>query len=425
MSDLHELCQFSVRPIGESYISTLRQYLKLGIPLTYTVEEAYNYTNNIEAEPESTTTPLHLVCRYYPNDITEEEETVIEQFVSVLLEYGAGWCLVDDKGDTPGCTLVKRGLRKTPVYKQIVEAGVRAELLLRKVEEYQVEFIEEEQNQPQDIETDEATKELEQQSTEKQENIETKSPQQQEPDAAGDQETYLATKLEYTEDALVTKDAKDGVMMDWETDLMHLGAQSLFKGGKFLEDDDELDSEINVLNIGFGMGIIDTKLQELAAQSPSTVTHYICEAHPDVLAKMRKDGWYDKPNVVILEGRWQDQLDKILQKGGVFFNGIYYDTFSEHYEDMLELFDFVVGLLKPHGVFSFFNGLGADRWVVYDVYRRLVELDLANYGLTCVYTDINIPNHTKTEKGSVWDDVKRSYFECPIYYHPEVRFIDI
>ncbi|KAG7196142.1 Arginine N-methyltransferase 2 [Scheffersomyces spartinae] len=424
MSDLHDLCHFTERPITKSYITTLRQYLKLGIPLTYTVEEAYNYTKGIETDPTSTTTPLHLVCRHYPEDATDDEIKIVEEFVSVLLEYGAGWCLVDDKGDTPGCTLVKRELRNSPIYRQIVESGVRAELLLRKVEEYQVEFIEEDQIESQTNET---------QPEEPEEHIETEAKDQEastskyseKPDAACDQQTYLSTKLEYTDDALLTKDAKDGVMMDWETDLMHLGAQSLFKGGKLLDSESELDSEINVLNIGFGMGIIDTKIQELAAQSPSTVTHYICEAHPDVLLKMRKDGWYDKPNVVVLEGRWQDQLDDILQKGGVFFNGIYYDTFSEHYEDMLELFDYVVGLLKPHGVFSFFNGLGADRWVVYDVYRKLVELDLSNYGLSCVYTDVNIPNHTKKEDGSVWDDVKRSYFECPVYYHPEIRFIDI
>ena len=67
-----------------------------------------------------------------------------------------------------------------------------------------------------------------------------------------------------------------------------------------------------------------------------------------------------KPNVIILEGRWQDKLNDLLSSSSSseasVFDGIYYDTFLEHYQDMLELFDIIVGLLKPHGIFSFFNG---------------------------------------------------------------------
>ena len=59
---------------------------------------------------------------------------------------------------------------------------------------------------------------------------------------------------------------------------------------------------------------------------------------------MKIDGWYEKPNVIILEGRWQDKLNGLLSsssssEASVFFDGIYYDTFLEHYQDMLELFD--------------------------------------------------------------------------------------
>ena len=187
---------------------------------------------------------------------------------------------------------------------------------------------------------------------------------------AGDQMTYLKTELEYTKDSLVTKNNRDGVMMEWEDHIMKLAADTLFSSPSL-----ETDNDAVILNIGFGMGIIDTYIQ-----SKSPKLHYICEAHPDVLAKMRKDGWYDKPNVVILEGRWQDTLNKLLDQGDVFFDGVYYDTFSEHYQDMLDLYDVIVGLIKPKGVFSFFNGLGADREICYDVYKKIVEIDVAIYG---------------------------------------------
>lgn len=435
MSDLHELCGFQTRPIGSKYVEDLKFYLKNGIPATYTIEEAYNYTHNIEEEPTTTTTPLHIICSHMPTDASNEELDIINQMVEILLEYGAGWCLTDINNETPGCILIRRKLNDSPIYKQIVSAGVRAELLLRKVSEYDMEIIEDtdDLNHEQFESLNEGEEPADEEHKEEESsNISGITNQQNsgqleenfKNDPSGNQETYLKTKLEYKDDALVTKDRKDGVMMSWETDLMRMGCDSLFRGASI---EGELDDEVNILNIGFGMGIIDTMINE---KKPTK--QYICEAHPDVLAKLRHDGWYEKPNVVILEGRWQEQLNKLLSEGNVFFNGIYYDTYSEHYEDMLELFDIVVGILKPHGVFSFFNGLGADRQVVYEVYKQLVDMDLANYGLVCKFEQIEVPASTlkvedtnATENKSVWDDIKRAYWTCPTYYHPEARFMDV
>ncbi|KAG5418608.1 RMT2 [Candida metapsilosis] len=434
MSDLHDLCKFPQRPITATYVDNLKFYLKNGIPATYTVEEAYNFINGIEEEPTTTTTPLHLICTHVPKDLTSDEVAIVSQMVEILFEYGAGWSFTDINNNTPGCILIERGLAELPIYQQIVDAGVRAELLLRKVSEYDMEVISDTEDldheaiagksekteealadEPEEIKTAEDTKESASAGRVVSDDA---------PDAPSqNQESYLSTKLEYVDDALVTKDRKDGVMMSWESDIMQLGADTLFKGAYI--DTNELDSEVNVLNIGFGMGIIDTMIQ---AKKPTM--HYICEAHPDVLEKLKTDGWFDKPNVKVLAGRWQDELPQLLNQG-VFFNGIYYDTFSEHYSDMLDLFDLVVGLLKPHGVFSFFNGLGADRQVIYQVYRKLVELDLANYGLECKFVDIDVPDTLFKSKSdeedadsSVWDNVKRSYWSCPTYYHPVVKFID-
>jgi len=455
MSDLHDLCKFPQRPITDAYVDNLKYYLKNGIPATYTVEEAYNYDNGIEEEPTTTTTPLHLICTHVPKDLTADEVGIVSQLVEILFEYGAGWCFTDVDNKTPGCILIKRGLQDLPIYQQIVDAGVRAELLLRKVGEYDMEVISDTEDLDHEAfvgvanKTETASEEAvdlrAKTSPEKPHNASNVDQEDDAPDAPSqNQQSYLNTKLEYVnDDALVTKDRKDGVMMSWESDIMQLGANTLFKKGAYIEKN-ELDSEINILNIGFGMGIIDTMIQQ---QHPTM--HYICEAHPDVIEKLRTDGWFAKPNVKILAGRWQDELPKLLTQG-TFFNGIYYDTFSEHYSDMLELFDLVVGLLKPHGVFSFFNGLGADRQVVYQVYRKLVELDLENYGLVCKFTDVDVPetlfkdgrnsgsgsgsgsgssadddrDGDKDGDASVWDNVKRSYWSCPTYYHPEVKFID-
>uniref|UniRef100_A0A1I8FQ51 ANK_REP_REGION domain-containing protein n=1 Tax=Macrostomum lignano TaxID=282301 RepID=A0A1I8FQ51_9PLAT len=72
---------------------------------------------------------------------------------------------------------------------------------------------------------------------------------------------------------------------------------------------------LRVLNVGFGMGIVDTELQKLGPAS-----HTIVEAHPDVLARMRDQGWPDKPGVRIVSGRWQDVVADLGPFDGVFFD---------------------------------------------------------------------------------------------------------
>lgn len=430
MSELHELCHFKTRPITkEAYLEPLKSYLKAGVPATYTVEEAYNYENNIDEEPTSTTTPMHLICEYVPLDADNEEKQVVLDMMEALWLNGAGWCLVNNKDETPACVLLRRGLHRSEYWEGCVDSGVRAEVLLRKLNDPNVEFLddpEEEEEEFEIVEQEDIPELVEETETRdkepeivKEESYDQHNKEETAEEMyngpAGATDTYLKTELEYKDGALVTKEGSDGVMMQWEEDLMKAGCDSLFSS---VED----PKDINILNLGFGMGIIDTMIQ---SRNPSK--HYICEAHPDVLKKMKQDGWYEKPNVIILEGKWQDTLPDLLTKG-VFFDGIYYDTFSEHYEDMVEdLFDLVVGLLKPTGTFSFFNGLGADRLVCYEVYKKVVDLDLSNYGLAVQFKEMKAPVGTLEEKDqsddSVWKDIKRAYWRCPVYYHPEARFM--
>lgn len=385
MSDLHHLLTFPTRPIGQDYLTSLQEYLSSGIPSTYTLEQAAAFMKDGSddvGESSSNTTPLHILARSLPLDLSQQETDVVLEMMNTLFEYGAGWNFIDYENKTIGDLLLERNQKRDgPLYSRVVEAGVTAELLHRKINGGEIEFIED----PTDVE-----------------------PQVIEPTeeeiadhTADDQDTYLDTKLEYTEGSLVTKENRDGVMMDWETDIMDLAAKTICPPAR----------ELTVLNIGFGMGIIDGLIQ-----SHHPHKHYICEAHPDVLAKMKADGWYDRPNVVVLEGRWQDSLNALLDEGIVFFDGIYYDTFSEHYDDMLDLYSVVVGLLKPDGVFSFFNGLGADRSLCYDVYRRIVDLDVQDYGLECQYTTVPVTIDQQ------WHSVKRSYYNCNYYYHPRITF---
>ena len=74
---------------------------------------------------------------------------------------------------------------------------------------------------------------------------------------------------------------------------------------------------------------IDSFFQELPTPPAS---HVIIEPHPDVLEYMKSQGWYSKPNVKILEGKWQDYVDSPELLGVGKFDVIYTDTFSEEYK---------------------------------------------------------------------------------------------
>ena len=57
------------------------------------------------------------------------------------------------------------------------------------------------------------------------------------PDAPSqNQQSYLNTKLEYINDALITKDDKDGVMMAWENDIMKLASDTITSSASSASD---------------------------------------------------------------------------------------------------------------------------------------------------------------------------------------------
>lgn len=374
MSELFELCKFTVQPVDKkAYVSRLKELLK-EYPATLTTKDLENPEN----ESSVGTSLLHQICQSLPETADQAQVDTAIAMIDTLFYNGANWMMLDDDNLTPGCIALQRKLPQT-VYDRIVTAGVRAEVMLRRLTEDA-----EEENPPAEAESNDKKPTLE-------------------GDTSCDQAAYLRSELEYTSDSLVTGEKKDGVMMEWERPIMQKSADIICP-----------EKGLSVLNIGFGMGIIDTMLQE---KNPAK--HYICEAHPKVLAKLRADGWYDKPNVVVLEGRWQDTLPKLLEEEGVQLDGIYYDTFSEHYSDLVEFFDQVVALLKPTGIFSFFNGLGADRKVCYDVYKQVVEVDVQDYGMSVEY----IPMPVNLDK-STWNGIRHEYWTLSEYYLPKITFVD-
>ncbi|ODQ63645.1 arginine N-methyltransferase 2 [Nadsonia fulvescens var. elongata DSM 6958] len=459
-NELFDLCSFTQKPVSKAtYVTRLEEILRSDVPATITLkdiemaqkiqaamqtqlenedneaaiqqdekrqktQEVFDKVAVVEetlepAESETVdggdtgTTALHQIVTSMSPTPTDEELTVALAMIDKLFEWGAGWMMLDDNDETAGCIALRRQLPRV-VYDKFVAAGVRSEIFLRRVTEDSAYSEVDESDIPNLVEEDQ--QQLEEQEVNHIEPVDDPKKTdgvEADNDAACYQDVYLDTPLEYTEHALVTKELGDGVMMDWEDEIMKRSANLLVSSL-----DDATRGPI-VLNIGFGMGIIDGYLQ-----SKKPYKQYISEAHPDVLKKLRADGWYEKPNVIILEGRWQDTLPKLLSEG-VYFDGIYYDTFSETYQDLVDFFDPVVGLLAPTGIFSFFNGLGADRQICYDVYTQVVEVDLNEYGLNVTYDIINVDDMVKTkpEGEGVWGGIKRSYWKVDEFRLPKCTFM--
>lgn len=321
--------------------------------------------------------------------------------VKLLLENGAIWNDLDLSGETPGCMALRLKLKE--VYELLVEAGVRAELLLNRLDGFAV--LAGSDSEAEDDEDEEIPEEARVADEQAPQQDPAQDPSQ---DPAVESARYLASDLSFSGDRVLDGDG-NGVMMSWETALMSRSASLL------LADRDP--SDLRILNIGHGMGIIDS----LLAEKGPLKAHHIVEAHPAVLEKMRAEGgWTSRKGVTVHEGRWQDVLPGLAAEGTAF-DVIYFDTFAEDYSALKEFFtEHVIALMAPEGRFGFFNGLGADRQVCYDVYTRVVEMDLFEAGLDTQWEEVKIED---LDASGEWEGVRRKYWALDTYRLPTCTFV--
>lgn len=370
-------------------------------------------------DPETGYTPLHsAIAACEPDDDSglkvngEETQKIVDsglETVRFLLEEGAIWNDLDLNDETPGCLARRLGLNE--LYDAIVDAGVRAEVLLNRLDGYEV-LSEEDNDEDGNENGDEGPHDQEGQEGQQGNEVTIAVPEDQVPElvqaaAASGAEVaeenpdvtnprYLESDLKFQNGRLLDQD-KNGVMMAWETDIMSRSAKKLLP-----------TPGLRVLNVGHGMGIVDNFFQEL---SPST--HHIIEAHPAVIEEMKRNGWHEKSGVKIHEGRWQDVLPSLVAEGETF-DAVYYDTFAESYQDFREFFTAqLIGLLEQDGRWGFFNGMGADRQISYDVYQKVVDMDLFEAGFEIDWEGIAVP-----KLDGEWTGVRRPYWMVDEYRLP-------
>ena len=225
-----------------------------------------------------------------------------------------------------------------------------------------------------------------------------------------DSEAYLQQKLE-CHDSLILDQQRDAVMMSWEAPLMEKHADIIFGRGINGSGSgaDSNPGSKDILNVGFGMGIIDEEIQKRHPR-----THTIIEAHPDVYARMIELGWDKKPGVEVLFGKWQEVVPTLIIGRGTRFDGIFWDTYAEYYEDQREFHEMLPKLLKPGGIYSFFNGLCPDNFFFHLTAGEIARRELNQLGLRVKYDAIPIDASSK----EIWAGVANRYWHLPMYFIP-------
>lgn len=383
-------------------------------------------------DPKTGETPLHAAIRACgpadePSGEEEDEgeDGCVEEareVVNQLFFSGAIWNDVDANNETPACVAYRLG-RKT-LYNLCVDAGVRAEILLALMDGYEELSSggddEDDDETMQDQEQEAAADEAKAQDGEV---VEAAEPLKFVPPDANEKpvtsEEYLQSNLTYDDNKLLDSDL-NGVMMAWETDIMRRSVAALIP---------DAQPGKRILNIGFGMGIVDGMFAEL---KPSK--HHIIEAHPAVLkhisspdskfgASWEKSG-PEEGAYKVFGGKWQEIVLQLLEQGELY-DAIYFDTFGEDYSQLRMFFmEYVPALLDQEGRFSFFNGLGADRRVCYDVYTKVVEMHCADAGLDVEWeeSDVDMAKLNQDGEGE-WEGVRRRYWTLDKYRLPVCTFM--
>tara|TARA_R100000152_G_C6716003_1_gene142737 strand:- start:56 stop:646 length:591 start_codon:yes stop_codon:yes gene_type:complete len=152
-------------------------------------------------------------------------------------------------------------------------------------------------------------------------------------------ENYRESDLTFDENGIYWTNPEDNevyqVMMKWEEPIMKKMAELAVNEGD------------NVLEIGFGMGILSDEIQKRKPKS-----HTIIECHKDIIPKL-KDWAKEKSNIIIKEGRWL-QLVNDLPK----YDAILFDTYGD--EDLGNFVWFAVTKANKGCKITWYNNKDSD-----------------------------------------------------------------
>lgn len=179
---------------------------------------------------------------------------------------------------------------------------------------------------------------------------------------------YLNNPIYYKDDKLLSDHVNFPIMGQHEELIMKESAEVVCQnGGK-------------ILNVGFGMGIIDTFIR-----NNNPTEHHIVDVHPGVINKAKEMG-FDKA-AILYESDWRDLIkqwnDQNIQFDGIYFDTIILDWERSEWDDFAKVVDTI---LAPNGIFCFFNN-SATKYSQ-ELWKILKELKYRMYSKQVPYSDI-------------------------------------
>lgn len=181
----------------------------------------------------------------------------------------------------------------------------------------------------------------------------------------------------------------EAVMMEWERDWMKKSADIVCSNGG------------DILNIGHGLGIVDSYIQE---HNPTS--HWIIEPHQDVINHMKETNWFSKATVI--KSRWQNVINDLPT-----FDGIYFDTWSDNFDDFKNgLISRLPYLLNKGGIFSYWVNTNTKDLTIIELCKKL--------GLDIRYErfDVEIPEKQYKNSKRSYINHKLEYVLLPIITNP-------
>ena len=173
---------------------------------------------------------------------------------------------------------------------------------------------------------------------------------------------------------------KHAIMHEWERPIMKLDAKFVTqKGGR-------------ILNVGHGMGIIDSYIRSFNPKH-----HTIVEIHPQIAERARLQGYKD-----VWEGDWINFVEDCILKD-IKYDGIYFDTYCFNRPDWILFTQIVNKILNPGGIYSYFNGEAAKHQKIkeyligfgWSYKEKQIKIDVINL-------DLGKEIHTSDIHTSIW-----------------------
>ena len=169
---------------------------------------------------------------------------------------------------------------------------------------------------------------------------------------------YISSTLTFNNDSILWTNPHDNkvyeVMMSWEQPIMNKMAELAVSEG----DD--------VLELGFGMGILSNAIQ---ARKPKS--HTIVERHPEIIIKL-KEWASNKTNVIIVEGDWLEKAEDLNT-----YDAILQDTYADN--NLNNFVSFACSKAKPGCKVTWWNYKNSDtNWIyLFDDYNlTLTDVDV-------------------------------------------------